>query len=85
MSAFLFADGSDDAAQAHSKDQPSVNAAAERVAAFNSENDGLTPISRQRNDLGSLFSIDDFNPFSVNEDHFNDSGQDVNNTLVTGG
>ena len=80
MSGNLFADGSDDPIYGSTRDEPNVNTASEK---WNAENDGLAPIGRQRNigltpidsqrnDLGSQFSVDDFNPFSVNDDHYDE-------------
>ena len=63
MSGNLFADGSDDTLYGTA----SLNVAPDdKVRSSNADNG-----DRQRSDLASLFSIDDFNPFSANEDHFN--------------
>jgi len=79
MSANLFADGSDEICYGLSRDAPSVSEAAERPrpvererGASGTDPEDLTPLSKQQSDLGSLFSIDDFNPFSINSDHFDE-------------
>ena len=86
MSGNLFADGSDDVYNgvdlfvggeaAASKETaaataPTATGAARQASVADPED--LTPIGQQRNDLGSLFSIDDFNPFYINNDHFENS------------
>ena len=55
-------------------------AAASAITASNSVHGEPTPLSR-RTDLGSLFSIDDFNPFSVNNDHYGDSDTNDGDTV----
>ncbi len=80
MSGNLFIDGSDDVyngvdLRVGGEAAPKEAAAAEGIGRQTSVADpeDLTPIGQQRNDLGSLFSIDDFNPFYVNNDHFENS------------
>ena len=80
MSGNLFIDGSDDVyngvdLRVGGEAAPKEAAAAEGIGRQTSAADpeDLTPIGQQRNDLGSLFSIDDFNPFYVNNDHFENS------------
>ena len=90
MSANLFADGSDEICYGLSRDAPSVSEAAERPrpvererGASGTDPEDLTPLSKQQSDLGSLFSIDDFNPFSINSDHF-DEQNNADRTITDG-